>query len=234
MIIQARRSLRTRLAVAGAMAVLLLLALGYWWLDNLPHELFGTAMFVLLAWHVYTNRTWFKNLAKGHYGLRRALVVVFHLALILNMLILLASSLFISKALFRFLQLPDGPLVSEIHWFSAYWTIVAVGVHLGLHWSRLVGIARSAFNLPCAGQTTAWIGRALAVAAAGLGIISFPVLEVGTKLSFGYSVDFWDFEASVMPFFVRWAAVLLLVSVVTYHGDLVLARLSRRRKSVQG
>jgi hypothetical protein len=215
------------------MAVLLLLLLGYWWLDNLPHELFGTAMFLLLAWHVYTNRTWFKNIAKGRYGLRRALVVGFHLALILNMLILLISSLAVSKALFRFLPLPDGPLASEIHWFSAYWVIVAVGVHLGLHWSRLVGIARSAFELPYAGPMTVWVSRALAVAAAGFGIMSFPVLEVGTKLSFGYSVDFWDFEASVLPFFVRWAAVLLLASVVTYCGDAVPASLSRRRKSAR-
>lgn len=222
-----------RVAVAGAMALLLLLALGYWWLDNIPHELFGTVMFVLLAWHIYTNRTWFKNLVKGRYGLRRVLVVGFHLALILNMLILMVSSLSISRALFRFLPLPDGPVVSEIHWFSAYWVIVAVGVHLGLHWSRLVAIAQSAFELPYAGPTTVWVSRGLAVVAAGFGLMSFSVLDVGTKLSFGYSVDFWDFEVSVLPFFVRWAAVLLLVSVATYYGDAVLAGWSRRRKRAQ-
>jgi hypothetical protein len=73
----------------------------------------------------------------------------------------------------------------------------------------------------------------LAVVGAGFGVMSLPVLDVGTKLSFGYSVDFWDFEASVLPFFVRWAAVLLLVSVVTYYDDAVLAGGSRRRKRAQ-
>ncbi|YCI07187.1 hypothetical protein M1D34_31560 (plasmid) [Ensifer sp. D2-11] len=38
-----------RLAVPGAMAILLLLSLAYWWLDNLPHEAFGTAVFAVLA-----------------------------------------------------------------------------------------------------------------------------------------------------------------------------------------
>ncbi|MBB3444574.1 hypothetical protein [Rhizobium sp. BK379] len=122
-VVQARGSFGLRLAVAAVMAALLLLALGYWWLDNLPHELFGTAMFVLLGWHVHTNRNWFRNLARGRYGVRRTLIVAFHLALILNMLIVLVTSLFVSKSIFVALGLPNSPLVSEIHWFSAYWVI---------------------------------------------------------------------------------------------------------------
>lgn len=122
-VVQARRSFGLRLAVAAVMAALFLLALGYWWLDNLPHELLGTAMFVLLGWHVHTNRNWFRNLTKGRYGARRTLIVAFHLALILNMLIVLVTSLFVSKSIFVALGLPNSPLVSEIHWFSAYWVI---------------------------------------------------------------------------------------------------------------
>jgi hypothetical protein len=47
------------------MAVLLLLALAYWWLENLPHEIFGTVLFALLGWHFAVNRTWFRILLRG-------------------------------------------------------------------------------------------------------------------------------------------------------------------------
>ncbi len=41
-----------RLLVPIGMATLLVLSLAYWWLDNLPHEVFGTAVFAVLAWHI--------------------------------------------------------------------------------------------------------------------------------------------------------------------------------------
>ncbi|RVO69956.1 DUF4405 domain-containing protein [Sinorhizobium medicae] len=207
------------------MAVLVLLCLAYWWLDNRPHELFGTAMFVLLGWHVFTNRSWFRNLTRGRYGPRRILVVALHLALIVNVLILLVTSLMVSKSVFSFLGLPNSALLSEIHWFSAYWVIISVGVHVGLHWARLIGILKSALGVPSPRPAVRWSLRVLAAAAALFGVASLPVLDVGTKLSFGYSVDFWDFEASVLPFFVRWSGVIALAAVAARLGDAALARI---------
>ncbi len=222
-VIVARRSLKLRIAVAFAMSVLLLLALGYWWLENLAHELFGTAMFILLGWHLFTNRNWFRNLARGRYGFRRTLIAAFHLALLANMVILLVTSLFVSKSLFRIFGLSNGPLLSEIHWFSAYWVIVAVGVHFGVQWPRFVGVFVAAFNLPTTRGVGKWALRTLAAAAALFGLASLPVLDVGTKLSFGYSVDFWDFEASVLPFFLRWGGVVALAAVCARLADAALS-----------
>lgn len=87
------RALLDRLALPGAMAALLLLALAYWWLDNLPHEIFGTVTFALLIRHIISNRAWFRNLTRGRYDARRASVLVLHLVLIVNMAVLLTTSL---------------------------------------------------------------------------------------------------------------------------------------------
>jgi hypothetical protein len=54
-----------RLAVTAAAGALLLVALAYWWLSNLVHEATGTLVFALVARHIYANRVWFVNLAKG-------------------------------------------------------------------------------------------------------------------------------------------------------------------------
>ena len=80
------------------MAVFLLLSLAYWWLDNVPHEIFGTSMFVLIAWHISLNRSWFRNMFRGHYDGRRIVTVFLHLFLIVNMVVLLATSVGISRS----------------------------------------------------------------------------------------------------------------------------------------
>lgn len=232
-VLSARRSLATRLVLAGAMAAFLLLALAYWWLDNLPHELFGTAMFLLISRHVYQNRNWFRNLSKGRYGLRRTIVVAFHLALLANMIVLLATSLAISRSVLWMLRFPDAPLLSEIHWFSAYWVTVAVGIHLGLNWTRVMAMVRSAMQLSDGGSLESWFLRAFALAVVVAGVTSLPILGIWTKLTFNYSLDFWDFNASVMPFFARWASVLGLAAVASYYVDGLFARGSWKRRRLR-
>lgn len=100
-------------------------------------------MFALLARHNVVNRLWFKNLFRGRYDGRRAFVAAVHLLLIVNMVILLFSSIVISKSLFGALPIPDSIYLREVHWFSAYWVMMIVGIHLGLHWARVMALTRS-------------------------------------------------------------------------------------------
>ena len=212
----------TRLTLPGAMAIFLLLSLAYWWLDNLPHELFGTALFALLGWHIAVNRLWFGNVFRGVYGARRVVTLVLHLLLIANMAVLLVTSIVISQSVFASLPFPDSVYLREIHWFSAYWVMVIVGVHIGLHWARVMAMARSTLGLsrPCTIRTV--LARIAALILAGFGLWSFSALGVWTKLSFSYSLDFWDFTASVTPFFGHWAGVVALPAIVTHYAMALL------------
>src|SRR5689334_22707349 len=125
-----------RVVLNAVSAVLILLGLAYWWLGNVAHELFGTGLFLLLARHVYMNRFWFSNLLRGRYDLRRTVTTALHLMLLLNMSIMLVTSLLISEALRASFGLPNTFLYREIHWFAAYWSVMMVGVHVGLNWNR--------------------------------------------------------------------------------------------------
>lgn len=211
-----RAIVRNRLVLPCLMVVFLLLSLAYWWLDNLAHEIFGTALFLLLSWHIAVNRVWFKNLFRGRYGVARIITLGLHLFLIANMLVLIVTSIVISKSLFAFLPIPDSIYLREIHWFSAYWVIIIVGAHVGLHWRRVIGIVRVRVRSPSftLAVPAARIAAALMVM---FGVWSFSVLGVWTKLTFGYSLDFWDFTASVSPFFGHWAGVLALSAVLTHY-----------------
>jgi Domain of unknown function (DUF4405) len=215
-----------RLVLSAAMAVFLLLALAYWWLENLPHEIFGTVLFVLLGWHLAVNRTWFRNLLRGRYDTRRTITLVLHLLLIANMLVLLITSIVISKSVFELLPIPDSIYLRDVHWFAAYWVMVIVGVHLGLHWTRVMAMVRTTLRLSRGDSARTLVLRIAAAILAGFGVWSFTVLGVGAKLTFTYSLDFWDFTAAVTPFFGHWAGVVSLPAIMAHYGMMVLG--SRR------
>jgi hypothetical protein len=206
-------------------------------LENLPHEIFGTMLFALLGWHLAVNRTWFRNLLRGRYDTRRAITLVLHLLLIANMLVLLVTSVVISKSIFEFLPIPDSIYLRDVHWFAAYWVMVIVGVHLGLHWSRIMAMVRTTLRLSPVDSARTLVLRIAAAALAGFGVWSFTVLGVWAKLTFTYSLEFWDFTAAVTPFFGHWAGVVSLPAIITHYGIKVLgqrrAALNARRQEQQ-
>jgi hypothetical protein len=219
----------TRLLIPLAMAVFLTLSLAYWWLENLPHEMFGTAMFALMAWHLVVNRMWFRNLSRGRYDLRRVVAVGLHLLLIINMLVLLATSIVISKSIFAALPIPDSIYLREVHWFSAYWVMLIVGVHLGLHWARVMALFRSLLGISTANGTMTWSLRFATLLLFGVGVWSFQILDVFGKLTFTYSLDVWNFRRSVTPFFGHWASVVALPATLTHYGMTLWRHRSSRR-----
>jgi hypothetical protein len=222
-----------RLVLPAAMVALLLLALAYWWLENLPHEIFGTVLFALLGWHLAVNRTWFRNLLRGQYDTRRAITLVLHLLLIASMLVLLISSVVISNSLFEFLPIPDSIYLRDVHWFAAYWVMVIVGVHLGLHWSRVMAMVRTTLRLSPRNFARTLVLRIAAAFLAGFGVWSFAGLGVWAKLTFTYSLDFWGFNAAVTPFFGHWAGVVSLPAILTHYGMMVLGSRRTAPKALQ-
>ncbi|OJG00160.1 hypothetical protein [Pararhizobium antarcticum] len=211
------RLVTDRLLLPAGMATLLVLSLAYWWLDNGPHEIFGTLLFGLLAWHLSINRRWFLKLRVGRYDARRFAVVAIHTWLALNMVVLFVTSILISRSLLSFIQFTDNVSVIELHWFSAYWVVMIIAVHVGTHWSRVMAAAGTLFRLTPS-RIRAWVLRLAAVMFVALGAWSFAVLGVSTKLMFGYSLDFWDFTTSVTPFFAHWTAIVAGVAVLSHYS----------------
>lgn len=202
-----------RLGFDIAALALLLLSMGYWWLGNMAHELFGTAMFAILIRHLARNRRWFVAIRRGRYDGPRVVRLVLNLLLALAMTVLLLSSLAISRSLFAFLPIGDYFSLREIHWFAAYWVIVIVGLHIGLHWHLVMGLLQP--RLPILTSAPVRIGgwiTAGMVAVAGLN--SSAIMGLWTRLRFDYSMVMWDFSASTVPYFAHWLAIMLLHAVI--------------------
>ncbi len=215
-----------RLVLPAEMSALLLLAMAYWWQGNLWHELFGTGLFALLAWHIGVNRRWFTGLLRGPYDAPRVLTVGLHLGLIFGMGLLLVTSVAISDSLLAALPQSDSFALRQVHLFTAYWVMIAVGAHLGLHWTRVMATTRGVLRLSPANTLRTWTLRVVAAALFLLAFDSVATLDLRSKLTFTPSLSFWDFSTSVTPFFWHWAAVLSLPAIPVHYG----VRLLRARR----
>ncbi len=91
--------------------------------------------------------------------------------------------------------------------------MVIAGIHVGLHWSRVLLLTR--ISSPSRLRTL--LLRGLAACVAAFGLWSWNILGVSGKLTFTYSLDFGDFTSSVAPFFGHWIGVVGLAAVVTYY-----------------
>lgn len=220
-----------RFALPLVMTTLLLCSLAYWWLDNLAHEVFGAVLFSLIGWHVVGNRKGLIRMFKAPYDLGGVVSLVWHLLLIVAVVTLLVTSALISKSVITLFTFRENFYIRDVHWFVAYWVVILVGSHVGVHWARVMAILGSALKLNYQSTPRTMALRIAAVLMAEYGIWSFSLLGAWTKLTFNPSLDFWDFTVAVAPFFEHWVAVLCLVAI-TSHYVMVVARAVVRRTAL--
>jgi hypothetical protein len=223
---------KMRLAFDLIAAGLLLFGLAYWWLGNLAHELAGTGMFLLVLVHNVFNRRWYGRVSTERRHGRGLFNIGITLALGLAMLALLVTSVLISSALSGIMSAYGGFTVRQIHTLAAYWVLVIVSVHLGLRWPMIMGLVRDGLGLSRASAVRTLALRAAAVVIALHGIWSAFALGLGTRLAMRVTLDWWNFEESVLGFFVHCIAIAGLCMTLTYYATQWFLRGSGRQRSM--
>ena len=84
---------RLRLLLDFLAVALIIACLAYWWLDNLSHELFGTALFTLVIVHNVFNRRWYGGMTKRRMDATRIVNLVTIVCLAIGMTVMLTTSL---------------------------------------------------------------------------------------------------------------------------------------------
>lgn len=223
-------TLRIRLILDFAGLALVVLCLAYWWLGNLSHELFGTALFALVIVHNVFNRRWHSNVARklgDGPGLLNASAIA---CLATAMAVMLVTSVLISRDLFPFLSLDRAFAVREIHMFAAYWLLMILALHLGTRWTVVMNGFRGAFRIGPPNIFRSAALRLLTFAAAAWGVQSTVEMGFGSKLMLTYTLDMWDFNESILGFFLNYGSIVCLYAAVTHY---VLSTM-KRRKSFRG
>ncbi|WP_313352370.1 DUF4405 domain-containing protein [Paracoccus sp. (in: a-proteobacteria)] len=165
-------TIRLRILLDFTAVGLFVVALAYWWLDNLTHEVVGTAFFALLIAHNVFNRRWYGAVKKGRYDPARALNTIVIAGMAISMLILLATSVSISQDVFATLVLDGAFALRAAHVFTAYWALVLLAVHLGTRWPVVMNVTRQALGITGTSRLRSWALRAIAVLVAAKGVLA--------------------------------------------------------------
>ena len=209
---------RIRLLLDFLAVSLIIACLAYWWLDNLSHELLGTTLFVLVIAHNVFNRRWYESVPRGRHDLARVVNIVTITALASTMLVLLVTSLLISRDLFSVMVLDGAFAVREIHMFAAYWVLLIIAIHLGTRWTVVMNVCRTLFGLRQPNLARTMALRCVALVFAAWGVKASFDMAFGTKLMLTYSLDMWDFSESSLGFFVNYSSIVGLYAAATHYA----------------
>lgn len=216
-----------RLALDFVAAGLLLAALAYNLMGNMVHEIIGSAMFALLIGHNLFNRRWYGTVLKGRAEARTLITKGINLSLLVSMLTLLITSVIISQAVFSFLPLSSTVSARQLHTMVGYLALLIVAVHLGLHWTIIIGVVRRLLNVTEESRARTVVLRIVAAGIAAFGIQSLIVVNVSSKLLMQFSMEFWDFQSAAVAFFLHHAAIIGLGVVIGHYAMQQLRRMPK-------
>lgn len=206
-----------KLSVDIAMTALFFIMLSYQLTEDTMHETIGVIVFVLFIVHHFLNRNWYKALVKGRYTVVRIIRTIVNMLLLAAILGIMISSLSISQVVIPFSKWIDIPYAREIHMFCAYWAFILIAVHIGLHWSIIIGMVCKKSKEKEPGFWKNWSAKIAAVFIALYGIYAFVKREIGSYLLLHNSFAFWDFEEWAGWFFIDLFAVMGLCVFLTYY-----------------
>lgn len=218
-----------KLCVDIGMTIALLLLMPYELVGQAAHEWIGIGIFLLFILHHILNGKWHRNALRGKYTPLRiwqtALVILVLSAMIGSMI----SGIILSRHALSFLPISGGrSFARRLHMLASYWGFVLMALHLGLHWSMMMGMAKKAVKKSSAVRT--WILRILALAIAGYGAFAFVKREIGSYMLLKIQFVFFDFDEPLIFFLLDYVAVMGLFVFVGHYFAEILRHCGRKRK----
>lgn len=219
-----------RMTVDVLMTVTLLLLMPYSLIGEVFHEWVGVAMLVLFLLHHVLNLTWYKNLKKGRYSPFRIFQTALASLLLLTILGSMVSGIVISRYALDFLPFSQGQeLAQSIHLPCAYWGFVLMSLHLGLHWGVMMGAMRRVTKLQPSRTRTAVL-RGLMILIVICGTLAFIHNEIPSYLFLRTHFVFFDFDQTLVSFFLDYLTIMGLFTCVGYYVGKVLLVWDKRER----
>ena len=213
---------RVKLILDVCMTLLMVAEMAYLATDSAFHEGAGMALFGLFLAHHLLNGAWHRRILKGKYNLMRGLMAALDIVLTVLMLVELVTSILISEELFPMIGQSGGMEPRQLHTFAAYWGLLIMGAHLGLHWGVMLNGVRK--HLPCGGKARTLCARIIAMAPVVLGAFAFVRLEMGAKLTMYYTFSYFDPDSSVLRYLLDFFLLMCAAAVMGYYGMKAAAR----------
>lgn len=218
-----------KICVDIGMTIALLLLMPYELVGQAAHEWIGIGIFILFIVHHILNGKWSRNLRKGAYTPLRVWQTLLVILVLASMIGAMVSGIILSRRALSFLPINGGhSFARRLHMLASYWGFVLMSLHLGLHWSMMMGMARKLVKT--ASPVRTWILRILALAIGGYGVFAFIKREIGSYMCLKIQFVFFDFEEPLVFFLLDYVAVMGLFVFIGHYLAEILKRCSRKRK----
>ncbi len=205
-----------KVSVDMGMAILLLLLMAYEMIGQTAHEWLGIGIFVLFAAHHIFNRKWCGSILRGRYTPFRIWQTMLALGVLLPMIGSIISGVIISRSALSFLSITGGQSFGRnLHMVSAYWGFVLMALHLGLHWSMMIEMAKRAVKR--SSQTGTWMFRGAGFLIAAYGIYAFEKRNIGVYMLMRSHFVFFNYQEPLIYFLMDYMAVMGLFVWIGYY-----------------
>lgn len=203
----------------------------------MPYELVGQAahewlgmgmgMFILFIAHYILNGKWSRNLLNGKYTPLRMWQTILVILVLTAMIGSMVSGIILSRHVLSFLPISGGrAFARRLHMLAAYWGFVLMSLHLGFHWSMIMGMAKKLVKTDSLVRT--WVLRILALAIAGYGVFAFVKREIGNYMLLRNQFVFFDFDELLLFFYLDYIVVMVLFIFIGNYVCLWLKNGERR------
>lgn len=219
-----------KIATDILMTIILLLLMAYSLVGEAAHEWLGIGMLTLFILHHILNSKWSKNLLKGKYTSYRILQTTLVVLALVSMLGSMVSGIVISRHAFSFLPITSGQSWARtLHMLSAYWGFAFISLHLGLHWSTMMTMAKKIFKKPS--TVRSWIVRVIGILIAGYGVYAFIKRHIGSYMLLKTQFVFFDFDEPIIFFLLDYIAVMALFVFIGHYLTKCLKYLGDKKYS---
>jgi len=164
------------------------------------------------------------------------LQTIINFSVLISMLCLGFSGIVMSHHVFAALPI-NGPMATArmIHLATSYWGFVLMGVHLGFHWSMILGMFRKLWSRKMR-AVVVWLIRLTAIIIAGYGAYSFHKANIVSYMLLKNQFVFFDFGQSAESVFAEYITMMgfwIFVSFYIAKGIRKISLLKTKRKEMR-
>lgn len=226
-----KAAVKFKICVDVTMTAALYACMAYMLVGEEAHEWIGSGLALLFVLHNALNRKWYAALLTGRYTPLRAFQTAVNLLCLVSMAAAALSGAAMSRYLYDIPFLSGGALLARtVHMLAAYWGYCFISLHLGLHWSMMLGMMK---NAAAPQNAPRWITPLLRTAGAAAALLGAHALMRHSLLDYMFLRNqfvFFDTERPLYLFFLDYAAIMALWAWLAHYARLALIKVSARKK----
>lgn len=114
------------------------------------HEIIGICLFIIFIIHKIINFKWVKSIGKNilNKNMKSKPKIMFFMDLILFIFVTLnvTIGILVSKFILVSITVNNIETVTILHKFFAWWSLILISIHIGLHWENVVNCFEQKFK----------------------------------------------------------------------------------------